>query len=50
MDNIQFALKVTMGVFIIIAIGKLWLIIAAYIGEQFGLGTFVEFLLRKIKK
>jgi len=50
MDNIQFVLKIIMGVFIIILFGKIWNEIAAYVGEQFGLRTFVEFLLRKVKK
>lgn len=50
MDNIQFVLKVIMGVFLIIVIGKILYEVAAYIGEILGLRTFVNFLLKKIKK
>lgn len=50
MSNIQFVLKIILCTFIIIAVGKILMSIAAYIGEQIGIRAFVDFLFRKMKK
>lgn len=48
--NIEFVLKVIFGVFALIVITKILMDLAAYVGEQFGVKRFVEFLFRKIRK
>ena len=50
MYYLQFALKVLIVFFLIIAITRIYMEIAAFIGKQFGFGKFFTNLLQKIRK
>ncbi|WP_187296217.1 hypothetical protein [Tepidibacter mesophilus] len=50
MDYIYYALNLLMVLFIFIAITRIYMRIAGYIGEQLGFGKFFIYLWKKIRK
>lgn len=50
MDYIYYALNVSLVLFIVIVIMKIYMVVAAYVGEQLGIGKFIIYLWRRIRK
>ncbi|MFD3156822.1 hypothetical protein ACFIJ5_08185 [Haloimpatiens sp. FM7330] len=50
MEYIHYALEISISLFIFLAIIKIYMMAAAYVGEQFRLGKFFIYLWGKIKK
>jgi len=50
MDYVKYVLNILAVLFIVMVITKIWMVIAKYISEQFGIGKFFCKLIMKIRK
>ncbi|SCY79371.1 hypothetical protein [Alkaliphilus peptidifermentans] len=50
MDYIQYILRVIMVIVMVIAVTKIYMIIAAYIGGKLGIGKFFIFLWERMRR
>jgi len=50
MDYVKYVLNILAVLFIVMVITKIWMVIANYISEQFGIGKFFCKLIMKIRK
>lgn len=50
MDYVKYVLNILAVLFIVIVITKVWMVIANYISEQFGIGKFFYKLIMQVRK